>query len=434
VIYGDSLAQSTGKQHNYLGMIFNFSSKNEVQINMNLYISKIIKEFPEEIIGKSATPAGDHLFKIREDGCKLDDEITDAFHRSVYQLLFAANRAHQDIQTEVSFHTTRVQSPDEDDWEKLKRIFKYLNGTRNLKLTLCADQTKYAVHWYVDGSHQIHEDCRGQTSCLATFGKGAVSSSLNEMKCNTNSMETELISFADKLTDIIWMRYFVECQGYDINKYVVFQDNMSALLLEKNGRTSSSQHTKHIKETYFLIKDYYDAGVINVKFCPTNQMWADVLTKLLQGQKFRDIWAFLQNCPQDYKDNTEVASPMTPQDVASLRECVGENTKSPLKTQPASPTCVSITAGGKAKVSWGENRINTFPVNSNFSVRHTQEQHMAKSKSSTPPPSLTISLSGVRDKLRLGEDGSDSRTNSHNLDNISDPNVFVWLHHDGIKC
>ena len=52
MIYGDSLAESTGKQHNYLRMIFNFSSKNEVQINMNLYISKIIKEFPEEIIGK----------------------------------------------------------------------------------------------------------------------------------------------------------------------------------------------------------------------------------------------------------------------------------------------------------------------------------------------------------------------------------------------
>ncbi len=42
---------------------------------MNLYISKIIKEFPEEIIGKTSTPAGDHLFKIREDGRKFDDEM-----------------------------------------------------------------------------------------------------------------------------------------------------------------------------------------------------------------------------------------------------------------------------------------------------------------------------------------------------------------------
>ena len=166
--------------------------------------------------------------------------MADTFHHTVYQLLFVANRLHRDIQTAVSFLTTRVQSPEEDDWEKLKRILKYLNGTRNLKLMLHTDQTKYAVHWYVDGSHQIHEDCRGQTSSLATFGKWAVSSSSNKMKCNTNSMETELISFANILTDIIWMRYFVKCQGYNINKYIVFQDNMSALLLEKNGRMSSS--------------------------------------------------------------------------------------------------------------------------------------------------------------------------------------------------
>ncbi len=82
-------------------------------------------------------------------------------------------------------------------------------------------------------------------------------------------METELISFADILTDIIWMRYFVKCQGYNINKYVIFQDSMSALSLEKNSRMSSSQRTKHItKAKYFLTKDYCDAGgVINVKFC-----------------------------------------------------------------------------------------------------------------------------------------------------------------------
>jgi hypothetical protein len=72
---------------------------------------------------------------------------------------------------------------------------------------------------------------------------------------------------------------------------------------------------------------------------------------------------------------------MTPQDVASLWKCVGENTKSPLKTQTKSPTCASqITAGREAKVSWGKNKINTFPVNSNFSVEHTRESAHGKFK------------------------------------------------------
>ncbi len=49
-IYGNDLAESTGKKHDYLGMIFNFSFQGEVRINMTDYISKIIKEFPEEIM------------------------------------------------------------------------------------------------------------------------------------------------------------------------------------------------------------------------------------------------------------------------------------------------------------------------------------------------------------------------------------------------
>jgi len=129
-IYGDNLAETTGSVHDYLGMIFDFSEQDKVKINMTKYLSKVIADFPEEIIGKVTTPAGDHLFKVREEGRKLNDEQADAFHHTVYQLLFAANCARRDIQTAVSFLTMRVQAPDEDDCGKLKRVSKYLNGTR----------------------------------------------------------------------------------------------------------------------------------------------------------------------------------------------------------------------------------------------------------------------------------------------------------------
>jgi hypothetical protein len=132
----------------------------------------------------SATPVADHIFKVREDGRKLSKEQADVFYHTVYQLLFAANRACRDIQMAVSFLITRVQAPDEDDWEKLKRVLKYPKGTQYLKLTLSADAMNFAIHWYIDGSHQIHEDCRGQTGSLVTFGAGAVaSSSINQKFC-----------------------------------------------------------------------------------------------------------------------------------------------------------------------------------------------------------------------------------------------------------
>jgi hypothetical protein len=92
-IHGENLAEKVGTIHNYLGMTFDYSFDNKVRINMNQYLSKVIKEFPQEILGMCATPAADHLNKIRENGKKLNEELVEAFHHMTYQLLFAANRA-----------------------------------------------------------------------------------------------------------------------------------------------------------------------------------------------------------------------------------------------------------------------------------------------------------------------------------------------------
>jgi hypothetical protein len=101
------------------------------------------------------------------------------------------------------------------------------------------------------------------------------------------------------------MRYFFEGQGYNIDENMIFQDNMSSLPLEKNGRVSSSKQAKHIKVKYFLIKDDYNSGEIDLRYCPTDVMLADVLTKLMQGPKFKNMCAFLQNCSRDYDNNVK---------------------------------------------------------------------------------------------------------------------------------
>jgi hypothetical protein len=66
-------------------------------------------------------------------------------------------RARQDIQTVVAFLTTRMKNLDKDDWGKLKRVLKYLNGTKYLKLKLSVDNLAM-LKQYVDRSHNVHAD------------------------------------------------------------------------------------------------------------------------------------------------------------------------------------------------------------------------------------------------------------------------------------
>ncbi len=62
--YGKNLEEKVGTVHDYLGMTFDYSFDNKVRINMNQYISKVIKEFPQVILGMCTTPAVDHVYKI----------------------------------------------------------------------------------------------------------------------------------------------------------------------------------------------------------------------------------------------------------------------------------------------------------------------------------------------------------------------------------
>ena len=236
------LKATRGPIHDYLGMNMKFSTPGCVSFDMIPYIKKILDDFPEKMTGVASSPAADHLFTIcpPTEARLLPESQTIAYHHTTAQLLFLSWVRHG-IQTAVAFLTTRVKKPDKDDWGKLKRVLKYLFGTRSLKLTLSADSLSI-LRWYIDASHQIHDDCKGHTDALLILGAGAVLSSSNKHKINTkSSTESKIVAVHDKSSDVLWTRHFLEAQGYTISENIIFQDNMSALSLEKNGQISSSK-------------------------------------------------------------------------------------------------------------------------------------------------------------------------------------------------
>jgi len=134
----------------------------------------------------------------------------------------------------------------------------------------------------VDGSHNTHWDYKGHGGVLITLGKGAVLSYLRKIKLNMrSSTETELVVVDAYMTEMLWSLYFIQGQGCGVEFVELHQDNVSTQLLEVNGRFSSSKKMKHINVKFFFIKDKVNLGEIKVKDCPTEVMWADILTKPL---------------------------------------------------------------------------------------------------------------------------------------------------------
>ena len=89
---------------------------------------------------------------------------------------------------------------------------------KKLCLTLCANEIGI-LKWYMDASYAIHVNCRGHTDAMMTFGNGTITSSSHKQKINArSSTEAELIGVDKDLPKMIWTRYFLEEQGYLMEK------------------------------------------------------------------------------------------------------------------------------------------------------------------------------------------------------------------------
>ena len=122
---------------------------------------------------------------------------------------------------------------------------------------------------------------------MFTMGKGEMSNYLQKVKLNTrSSTETELVASDMYVPEMLRSLHFIEAQGYNVECVGLYQDNIGTQMLIKNGRFSSGRKTKHVKAKLLFIKDRVDEGEIKVIDCPAGEMWADILTKPLQGMAF----------------------------------------------------------------------------------------------------------------------------------------------------
>ena len=95
-----------------------------------------------------------------------------------------------------------MQGPTEGDWKKLIRLMKYLNGTKDLFLTLAANDL-HVVRWYVDVSYAVHPNFKSHTGWVMTMGQGAIQSGSNKQKLVTRSTcDAELVGADDASTKI----------------------------------------------------------------------------------------------------------------------------------------------------------------------------------------------------------------------------------------
>ncbi len=91
-------------------------------------------------------------------------------------------------------------------------------------------------------------------------------------------------------------------------------------------------------------------GKLTLKYCPTDDMWADVLTKLIQGTKFCTLCAFLMNCLLDYSEEPSFVPISNSISFSSCNDHIKKLPWSPPALLPMKPRLLQTSASSQGYV------------------------------------------------------------------------------------
>jgi hypothetical protein len=317
---------------------------------MKDYLEEAIVESGMDISKSVSTPANRTLFDVDEASeLLLGEDQKKVFHSVSAKLLYVSIRARVDLLLAIAFLCTRVSKCTAQDQSKLKRVLEYIKGTMDIEYTVGADDLDRLRTW-VDASYAVHPDMRSHTGGAMSFGRGGILCKSTKQKLNTkSSTEAEFVGASDYFPNTIWVKNFLEAQGYKIVENIFEQDNESAIKLEKNGRMSAGPKSRHIGIRYFWMKDRIKSEGVTIRHCPTLQMVGDFFTKPLQGSLFRKFRDVIMG---DKHMSTLVLDPPLP--IEERVESTGQSGNGMIDNDTSDSALGAIQSGKISPMSWAD--------------------------------------------------------------------------------
>jgi hypothetical protein len=207
------------------------------------------------------------------------------YHEAIGSLMYASLGTRPDITFAVQTVSRFSINPGPTHWEAVKRIFRYLKGTRNLWLSYGGKERK--LEGFADADGSMMEDRRAISGYAFIINGGAVSWSAKRQEIvSLSTTESEYVAITYAAKEALWLRSLIsQIFGITLSSTILFSDNQSAIALAKEHQYHA--RTKHIDIRFHFIRWVVEEGKLRIIYCPTDDMVADTLTKALPSAKVK---------------------------------------------------------------------------------------------------------------------------------------------------
>jgi hypothetical protein len=261
----------------------------QLLLSQRSYIDSILRRYGLDDLKPVSSPMDPNI-KLTSAQCPatMEDIATmrnTPYHEAVGSLMYASLGSRPDIAFAVQTVSRFARNPGVAHWEAVKRIFRYLKGTRELWLSYGGREVD--LEGYADADGSMMEDRRAVSGYAFIVNGGAVSWSAKRQEIvSLSTTESEYVAATYAAKEALWLRSLIhQVFGKTLPPTTLFSDNQSAIALAKEHQYHA--RTKHIDVRFHFIRWIIEEGKIRLVYCPTEDMVADVFTKALPSPKVK---------------------------------------------------------------------------------------------------------------------------------------------------
>jgi hypothetical protein len=274
----------------FLGLQLEQMIDGSIAVKQEKYTKQILQRFDMIDCNKVDTPM--EKLSTEAEICDDNDAMNYPYREAVGSLMYLAIGSRPDIMFAVSYASQKLENPTKNDWNRVKRIFRYLKGTLDLGIVYSSTSQK-TLTTYSDADFAGDPKTRKSTSGVVCLHMGGPVSWLSRRQKSIalSTTEAEFMAASEASKEVIWLTRLLTEIGEMTSVPTLFVDNMSAVKLVKNP--VFHKRSKHIEVRYFFIREKVNDGELTVEHVPSESQLADILTKPLCRDKFMKLRGLL---------------------------------------------------------------------------------------------------------------------------------------------
>jgi hypothetical protein len=260
----------------------------QLTISQTKYIESLLKKEGMADANPVATPTDPHV-KLSPNPEVNEPNRSNSYAKLLGELQYVANCTRPDIAYAVNKLASYTANPSLQHYGALKRILRYLAGTKTHGITYCKPHddagTDNLFHGFADAAFANNDDMKSTGGYVFMASGGAITwKSKKQSVIALSTTESEYVALSEAGREAIWLRNLYGELGFPQSTAVIIKgDNDGSVILSHNPQFH--QRSKHIAIRHHWVRDLVSNQILDIQSCSDAEQTTDVLTKALPRPK-----------------------------------------------------------------------------------------------------------------------------------------------------